>query len=113
VALTGERLTDLATRARAALAAELAAGEAIAVSEMARRAQDYRSWRLMRSYPERVQKLAHTVLAHEGSSTPLPDPEGFRELCLALAELLASLYEDAAARGQLPGSAGQPGQSGQ
>ena len=86
-------LAALAERARAALAAELATEGSPGSAELANRARDYRSWRLMRAWPARVEELAHTLLSQLGPSVPQADAEEFRALCLALTELLAELCE--------------------
>jgi hypothetical protein len=95
-------LAELTARARDALAAELSGEAAVSPDELARRGRDYRSWQLMRSYPARVTRLAHGVLAQARPTRPPPDPENFREICLTLTGMLAGLCEEAAREGARP-----------
>lgn len=103
--MSPELLEALGRRASGALAEELAEasggdGDGTGRDDWHRRARDYRSWQLMRSYPERVRRLAHAALAAPGASSPPPDEAGFHEACLALTGLLAELCEEAAHRVQ-------------
>ncbi len=95
-----ELLESLRKQASAALEEELSEGTA-AAEPWLQRARDYRSWVLMRSYPERVRSLAHAAVA--ASASP-PDPAGFHETCLALTGMLAELCQSAAGAGFNPAS---------
>lgn len=103
--MSPELLQALRRRASDLLAGELAeasGGDDAGASgdDWHRRARDYRSWQLMRSYPERVRRLARAALAAPGASSPPPDGGGFHEACLALTGVLAELCEEAAQRRQ-------------
>lgn len=95
LSLRPELLEVLRTQASAALAEELKRGEA-AGEQWFRRARDYRSWALMRSYPERVRRLAQAAVASSGSAASAPDDPEFHDICLALTDMLAELCQEAA-----------------
>ncbi|TVQ48279.1 MAG: hypothetical protein EA371_06305 [Gammaproteobacteria bacterium] len=82
------------TQASAALDEELNRGQG-AGEQWFRRARDYRSWALMRSYPARVRRLAHTAIASSGPGAAPPDATDFHDICLALTGMLADLCQDA------------------